>query len=175
MQALLISFMATNIVHGYLVLHERGNGRSTLSERAVQHRLTYMAYVFAHMIGGLAFGVFAYNIFWLQNSNLVLTSLAFAGVLTQWAQAVVPDKGKYGVIHTALAFAMSGFIILLSIGAIFGLPLPTATRFLLLGIELIILAGYPMVTMLPYKYFWILQIININLFYLQMFIVLLTF
>ena len=172
MWSLSLSFFITNLTHGYLLYSHKGTGQPTLSERAVQSNTSLGLFVTAHIIAGLAFASFAYQFFWLRERSVFLLSLALLGIIAEWLQAVMPAKGRYERLHFALAFTMSIFMVALGITAILSITLPTQARLLLIAIEVIILAGYPLVKILPYKYFWIIQITNINLFYLQMYILL---
>ncbi len=172
--ALLISFVVINVGHVLLLYRQHGKANCTLSERAVASPANLIIYILTHLVGGAAFLAFSYRLFWLEYHNALMLALASAGVMTQWLQAVLPAKGKFSAVHTALAFAMSGFIISMGIVGTFGLNISLSTRSLTLAIELIILSGYPIITIMPYKYFWLAQVVNINLFYLQMFIFLLA-
>ena len=174
MQALLISFLATNLTHGYLLLRHRGKGRPTISERAVEDDLSLSIYVAAHFIGGLAFAVFSYGLFYIYYDSEILFSLAIAGIITEWLQAVVPARGRYLPAHTALAYVMSFFVVAMGVVAIFTLSLPSQDRLALIITEAIIIAGYPVSGVLPYRYFWTIQLFNTNLFYLQMYLLLLA-
>lgn len=172
--ALTLSLAAVNAGHGFLIYKQRGKQNCTLSERAVSSNTNLAIYILAHLVAGSAFLLFSYQLFWLHYQNLLMVILASGGVLTQWLQAVIPDAGKLKTTHTALAFGMSGLMVALGIVGTFGLDISTSARALSLAIELIILSGYPLITIMPYKYFWLAQVVNINLFYLQMSVFLLA-
>ncbi len=175
MYALILSFLVANLTHLYVLIRHRQSKLPTISERAVQTKTSLALYVAGHVLAGLAFAGFAYQFFWLNIGSQPLFSLAILGVLFEWLQALVPARGKYEKPHRRLAYGMSGLMVLLGIGAIISLPLTPITRIVLVAIEAVIIFGYPLVRKLPQKYFWTIQVLNINLFYLQMFILYLTF
>lgn len=174
MWSLTLSFFVTNLIHVYVLIRHRDSKQPTISERAVQSQSSLALYVAGHILAGLAFAGFAYQFFWLQHSSPILFLLALGGVLLEWIQALIPAKGKYEPIHRAIANGMSGFIVALGVGAIVSIPLPLLAKTLLIALELVILAGYPLTTRLPHERFWVIQMVNMNLFYLQMYILLLA-
>lgn len=174
MQALTLSFLLTNLVHAYVLVRHRNSKQPTISERAVQSQSSLILYIAGHIFAGLAFAGFACEFFWLQHHSQTLFALALCGVLFEWVQALIPAKGKYEPIHRAVAYGMSGFIVALGVGSIMSVPVPIASKILLIVLELIIMAGYPLTTRLPHKHFWVIQMVNMNLFYVQMYVLLLA-
>ena len=172
MRALTLSFLITNLVHTYVLIRHRSSKQPTISERAVQSQSSLVLYVAGHIFAGLAFVSFAYGFFWLQLHSQILFALALWGVLLEWIQALIPAKGKYEPIHRAVAYGMSGFIVALGIGSIISIPVPIVSKTLLVALELVIIAGYPLTTRLPHERFWVIQMVNMNLFYVQMYILL---
>lgn len=174
MYALTLSFLIANLTHLYVLIRHRQSKLPTISERAAQTKTSLAFYNLGHLASGLAFAYFSYQFFWLNIGSQSLFTLAILGVLFEWLQALVPARGKHEKPHRRLAYGMSGLMVLLGIGAIISLPLMPITRTILVVIEAIIICGYPLVRKLPQKYFWTIQVLNINLFYLQMFILLLA-
>ena len=174
MYSLTLSFLLANLTHLYVLTRHRQSKRPTISERAAQSRWSFVLYIIGHGLAGLAFIGFAYQLFWLQQQSTILFTLACGGVVLEWLQAIIPARGKSEPLHRALAYGMSGFMVLLGIGAIISMPLSPAVRAVLTVIEVLIVCGYPLVKRLPQRYFWTIQVLNINLFYTQMYILLLT-
>lgn len=172
MYTLTLSFLAANLTHLYVLIRHRRSRLPTISERAAQTKTSLALYILGHFVGGLAFALFSYQFFWLTLGSKPLLAIAVLGVVFEWLQALVPAKGTLEKPHRALAYGMSGLMVLLGIWTILSLSLTSTTRTLLVMIEAIIICGYPLVRRLPQKYFWTIQVLNINLFYVQMFILL---
>ncbi len=172
MYSLTLSFFVANLVHIYVLVRHRHSKQPTISERAVQSNESLALYIVGHLLAGLAFAGFAFEFFWLQFGSKLLFALALGGVTLEWVQALIPAKGKYEPIHRAVAYGMSGFVVTLGTLSIFTFTLSTLTRIMLILLQAIIIAGYPLAARLPHKHFWVIQMVNINLFYLQMYILL---
>lgn len=172
MRYLLASFLLINVVHGYLLISHRANRNLTISERAAKNNKTLSLYVFGHLLNGTLFAIFAYNLFISTSSSPLLFAVAVAGIISEWSQALIPARGEYDKPHTAIAFLMSVLMTTLgTLGAIL-LPVSSSAQILVLFISFVILWGYPLAVLLPRRYFWVIEMVNINLFYLQMFILL---
>ena len=174
MPYLLGSFLLITIVHGYILFTHRDNSNLTLSERAAEDQPSLLLYRLGHIVNGTLFTLFAYYFFVTKTNQVMLFWLAIAGVVTEWAQALIPAKGRYDRPHTAVAFLMSLMMTALGVFGAVLLPVDTGVRQLVLFITFVILWGYPLCVLLPRRYFWVIEMVNINLFYLQMFILLKT-
>lgn len=167
---LLVSFALINSVHVYLLISQRHKRGLTISEHAAKDLPTHMLYIFAHGLGGLVFLGFAWNFFYVHQHSPLLLLVTIVGVLNEWLQALVPARRRYVRYHEFLAYGMSAAMALLALLVILIIPMSRDLRIFLLVVEFIILCGYPLGIKLPRKYFWIIEMVNINLFYLVIFL-----
>lgn len=167
---LVASFLLVNATHGYLLVSQRKNSPATISYHSVKSQATLLLYVLTHLIAGTLLALFVLSEFGVTNKWLI--AITFVTVLAEWAQALVPAKGKYDKPHTLLAGIMA--VGLLAIVLICSLTAETSslarlTGLLVVGISLLFFGfvKYP-----PRQGFWKLQFIGQILLYLQMFILL---
>lgn len=163
-----LSFFVVNFIHSYLLVTHRSNRDLTISERAVSNSLTIRLYVAAHIIGGFSFLLFAQELYLSKFMHVSLFVVVIVGVIAEYLQALIPARDRYERFHLRLAYFMS--IVMTFLGAMSALllPLEFATKVALLCITALILLGYPLAILLPRRFFWTIEMININLFYLQM-------
>ena len=174
MKFLVVSWLLINAVHAYLLITHRANRELTLSERAANSYTAWAIFVGGHMCNGMIFGVFAYHFFLVGEAKPLLFAIASLGIVTEWAQAITPAKDNREKAHIAIAYIMSALMTLLGAASAVLLPLDPGVRTLVIFITFVILWGYPLAVLLPRRYFWVIEMVNINLFYLQMFVVLLV-
>lgn len=170
MHYLVASFLLINAVHIYLLAAHRANRNLTISERAAKNNAALALYVAGHLINGALFAIFAYSFFLHKSSEPLLFAVAALGVISEWSQALIPARGEYDKPHTMIAYLMSALMTLLGAMSAILLPASSNVQRLILAITFIILWGYPLAAVLPRRYFWVIEMVNINLFYLQMFI-----
>jgi hypothetical protein len=168
---LFASALVINIIHGFLLSSQRDMRGLTISEHAARDIFTHSLYVFGHIVGGFLFMLFAYRFFIVENQTVGLFAVTAVGVFVEWAQAFVPAKNTYESIHLFFAYTMSVIMTALGFIATVFLDLPLGVFLISIAITLSLLAGYPLVATLPRKYFWVIEMININLFYLQIFLI----
>lgn len=164
---LLISWIVTNTVHGFTVFVNRGLGLRTISENAAASDVLMLLYRIAHGINGLLLIAIAAGLPEVRNSSFAIT-LALSSVIFEWAQAIFPYRGKFMHLHTVLAFAMA--VSMVGLAWVLQLSADLSyTAFLIAragGALAVILFAYfhhP-----PRPYSWIVQMLVINLVYLQM-------
>lgn len=168
---LLLAFLSVNIVHTYLLVSQKSERGLTISEHAAKTKNTHRFYLFSHMFAGVFFLLFAFEMFIIRNNTTALFCVSVVGALTEWIQAIIPASGRHERIHTAIAYLMSAIVTFIGILAAFLLPVDGLIKTLVLILGGLILCGYPLAVLLPKKYFWIIEMVNINLFFIQMILV----
>lgn len=166
--ALLGSFIVINVLHSYLLITHRANDDLTISERAAKNTSVHTLYILGHLVGGSLAGIFGWLLFMQAFDSPLLFGVTILGIVMEWLQAFIPARNQYEKYHLVLAYAMSALMTLLGILAALLLPIGDSLQRTLLTISALILLGYPAVILLPKRYFWRIEMININLFYLQM-------
>lgn len=102
----LLSALCINGVHLYLLISQKAKRKSTISEHAVLHKKTYLLYVLGHLLGGAFFLLFAKE-YYLDGLGLSgLFMLVVVTVVFEYAQALLPARGKTNNIHTITALMM---------------------------------------------------------------------
>lgn len=170
---LLVSWLMINFVHGYVLFINRGQGLRTISENAAASNNLLAVYRFAHGINGLLLIAIVASLPDVHGHSIVIL-LALGSVIFEWAQAAVPYRGKLMHIHTALAFAMAVSMVSLAWVLQLSVELPY-TEFLvarLSGALAILLFGYFWHPPRPYS--WVVQMLVINLVYVQIAVTLAT-
>ena len=162
------SIAAINSLHSHLLITHRVKPDLTISERAANNTFVHRLYILGHFVGGLLFGIFAWYFFVQRYQTPILFVLTTLGIIAEWTQALVPARDIYEKYHITLAYAMSVIMTVLGIAAALLLPIDGSLQRTVLFIALLILLGYPAALLLPRRYFWKVEMININLFYLQM-------
>lgn len=165
---LVISFLLVNTTHGYLLFSQRKDSPATISYHSVKSQFTLLLYILTHLSAGVLLALFVVSEFGTMNKGLIaITSIA---VLAEWAQALIPAKGKYDKAHTILAGIMATGLVTIVLICTFMTGTSTLVRLtgsLVVGIALLFFsfAKYP-----PRAGFWKLQFIGQTLLYLQMFL-----
>jgi len=170
---LLISWIVINTVHGYVVYINRGQGLRTISENAAASNSLLAVYRVAHGINGLLL-IAIVAALPERYGHSIVNILALGSVIFEWAQAAVPYRGKLMHVHTALAFAMAVSMVSLALVLQLSVELPR-TEFLvarLSGALAILLFGYFWHPPRPYS--WVVQMLVINLVYVQIAVTLAT-
>ncbi|HMS31302.1 MAG TPA: hypothetical protein PJ984_02815 [Candidatus Saccharibacteria bacterium] len=173
MAYLLISWIVINTVHGYVVYINRGQGLRTISENAAASNSLLAVYRVAHGINGLLL-IAIVAALPERYGHSIVNILALGSVIFEWAQAAVPYRGKLMHVHTALAFAMAVSMVSLAWVLQLSVELPR-TEFLvarLSGALAILLFGYFWHPPRPYS--WVVQMLVINLVYVQIAVTLAT-
>lgn len=171
MSSFLGAVLVINVLHGYLLITQRDKRGLTISEHAAKNLSTHALYVLGHLVGGLFFLNFAYWLFVESNHNQWLFLLTVSGVTVEWLQAFVPARNKFEKYHVSLAILMSVLITVLGIISTVVLPVTPLRRAACLVIGGLLIVSYPVSLRLPRKYFWIIEMVNINLFYIQMLLI----
>lgn len=167
---LLVSWLMINFVHGYVLFINRGQGLRTISENAAASNNLLAVYRLAHGINGLLLIAVVAALPDIHVHSIVII-LALSSVICEWAQAAVPYRGRYMHTHTALAFVMA--VSMVSLAWVLQLSIELSdTEFLvarLSGALAILFFGYFWHPPRPYS--WVVQMLVINLVYVQMAIV----
>lgn len=169
------SIIVINLIHSYLLITHRSNHDLTISERAAKNNVALGLYALGHFVGGLAFGIFAWLLFVTTLNVPVLFYVTLTGIACEWAQALIPARRKFERYHLFLAYSMSVIMTALGILSAVLLAIDDNLKRSLFIIAGLILCGYPLAILLPKRYFWVIEMVNINLFYLQMILILLYF
>lgn len=163
---LLLSWLVINAVHGYVLFINRGQGLRTISENAATSNSLLAVYRVAHGINGLLLIAIVSALPNTHGHSIVII-LVLGSVIFEWAQAAVPYRGKIMHVHTALAFAMAVSMVSIAWVLQLSFELPQ-TEFLvarLSGALAILLFGYFWHPPRPYS--WVVQMLVINLVYVQ--------
>ena len=167
---MLISALIVNVTHGYLLVSQRDDRKSSISSHATHSKQTYVLYLIAHLLGGFFFIIFAYKFFVIDYNTSWIFVLAVVTVFFEYLQAFIPYKGKSELMHGMAAYGMWLFYLIVGYAAIINLPLRVETRlialpFLICPIILGIYANYH-----RQKMYW-LQMIIISSFCIGMLII----
>lgn len=165
---LALTFLSVNIVHSYLLVSQKSSRGLTISQHAAKTVGTHRFYIYSHIIAAIFFTLFALEIFLIRYNIPALFYLSVLGALTECLQALIPARGRKEKYHTAAAYFMSALVTFLGIMSAFLLPVDETVKIVILIIGGMILCGYPLAVLLPRKYFWIIEMVNINLFFVQM-------
>lgn len=107
MKYLIASFVLTGLLHGWLVVHHRGNNLSTLSYHAVKTKRSLQIYTLSHLINGVLLWLFVNDLFSEHPQSWVILMVTAVAVIAEWAQAVIPARDKYDIPHTIFATIMA--------------------------------------------------------------------
>lgn len=171
MKSFLYAVLVINSLHSYLLITQRDKRGLTISEHAARSNFTHMLYIVGHLVGGVLFIGFARWFFIDVHSNHGLYLLTVSGVAVEWLQAFIPARNKFERYHLLLAILMSVLITILGLASTLILPIHQMTRVICLAIGVLLVLSYPLALRLPRKYFWIIEMVNINLFYIQMLLI----
>lgn len=167
--ALLLSAISTNGVHGYLLLSQKEKRRFTISEHAVLHKKSFILYVLGHILGGAFFLIFARQ-YYVNTVDLEwLFSLSVFTVSLEYAQALIPARGRTNTLHTVLALAMWLSIIILGILSIIFVP-AMAFRKILASLVFVGIFSALIIASSDRKRIYKYQMIMVTLFYLSIFV-----
>ena len=119
---LALSCLFVNGTHGYLLWSQRATRQWSISVHAARTAGTYAFYVVGHLLGGLFFLLFAYQLFVTTYQVVWLFTLACVTVAFEYAQAMLPAAGKTELGHTIAAYVMWSLFISTGVLALFVLP-----------------------------------------------------
>lgn len=164
---LIASFIIVNITHGLLLINLRGDHPGSISYHAIKNSRTLLFYRAGHFVAGLLLGLLVLSKFTTGPYAAVVIAITIVSILAEWAQAIVPAKGKSDKLHTILAAIMALSMVALGLVCtiLFSPNLMIyAVNMVIFGVllSLFMFSKYP-----PRSYFWKLQFIGQNLLYLQ--------
>lgn len=166
---LLLSAIATNGVHGYLLTSLKTDRKWTISEHAVLRKKAFVLYVLGHVLGGGFFLIFA-KLYYVDISNLNwLFGLSLFTVVFEYVQAFLPAKGRTNRAHTITALIMWGSFIALGVLSIVFLPVD-GIRKLFASIFYAALLGTLIYSYFDRQKIYKHQMAMVLLFYLSMFV-----
>lgn len=120
---LLFAGILISCVHFYLVWRHRDNRKYSISEHAIIDWQSQVLYVFSHIFCEVFFLLFSYQLFIIEHSLIIPFLLNLIFIIFDFAQAVLPSRGKTEKIHFAAAYI--SWLSFLSAGviALFSLPI----------------------------------------------------
>jgi hypothetical protein len=167
---LVLSGIIVNGTHGYLLWSQRNERQWSLSVHAAKHRISYMQYVLAHIVGGGLFLLFARELFTVRYDLDGLFYLAIFNYFFEVLQAVLPSKGKTEMSHTIAALIMWFAFLAIAIWSTIAFPVGTTSKLLNAGI-LTLLVVYLVKAYFDRPHLYRYQMIMIALFFLCMLLI----
>lgn len=173
MRYLIASFVVTNLLHGWLVLSQRGKNPASISYHSVKNRTTLLIYIGGHLISGSLLWLFVNDLFRGYSQMPLILGVTAVAAISEWLQALLPASGKTEKLHTLFATIMaSSMALLVLLCTIFFAPSQVV---FLLNVTLSAIVGsffffirYP-----PKKGMWKLQFAGQIILYTQLFLLVL--
>jgi len=168
---LLGAFLVVNLLHLYLIESQRDDRKDTISYYALKNRQTYFLFIIGHLIGAYLFYTFAQTFFLDVFQLRSAYWFAVIGVIAECTQAFIPARGHWEKYHRFLAYLMAWMTIAIGLSSAISLPIPLPTRifsFVLLAMMVLLIIATN--TIIKAKHFWMVQVIAIQMFYIQMFL-----
>lgn len=110
---LLVSFLGTCGTVFYILYKHRHDRKSSISLHVAEDRRSHAVFALGHLVGGLAFLIFTYKFFYIENRSSVILYMASAGFFVEQIQAFLPNNERFKKIHTIAAFSMAVFMIII--------------------------------------------------------------
>jgi ABC-type Fe3+-siderophore transport system permease subunit len=110
---LLASFILTNLLHGWLVLSQRGKNPASISYHSVKNRTTLLVYICGHLLSGALLWLLVNDLFGNEAQSHIILGVTSVAVLSEWLQALLPARGKTDKTHTVFATVMASSMALL--------------------------------------------------------------
>jgi hypothetical protein len=156
-----------SITHVLIVWRHRHAKRYSLSEYAMQTTGTHAVYFVAHLITEILFLAFSYQFFVVEHQLYFVHYLNIAFVFFDFAQALLPSRGRTEKIHFLSAY-ISWFCFLLG-GVAALVKIPIAQPFYAISVLLLV----PILGMFLYMHInrtklWPYQLLIVPLFVLYM-------
>lgn len=168
---LTISFLAANVMHGYLLYRQRDDRKRTISHHAAKSPRTQRYYIAGHIVAATSFYLFAWSFFAATPYSLLLIIVSTIGFIADIIQACIPARGKVEKYHEFFAYVMAISVIIIGVLAAFTIPQQSfasgISRLLALGLMLSIPASH----LIDGKYFYRIQMISLLIFYAEMFVI----
>jgi hypothetical protein len=169
---LLLSFVLAALMHSYVVFYGRQKHPETLSTHAVLSSNSLLVYRLGHAINGGIIGLMVYSAFLGGSYDSWVILATFLAVLSEWAQAVIPAKGKTDVAHTIIAALMAySMLVLVAILTIDFAANNFVFWFNIISL-LVVLSFTFHVRYPPRSYFWKLQLVGQSVLYFNLFLLL---
>lgn len=122
------SGILVNGTHGYLLWSQRNERKWSISSHAALDRRTYLIYLIGHLSAGTLFAIFSYRFFAGIHKAEWLFWLSLIGIAFEYAQALLPARGKTDKAHASAAYAMFVSYTIVVMLAMITLDLSNLTR-----------------------------------------------
>ncbi len=168
---LMVSFLAANIMHGYLLYRQRDDRKPTISHHAAKSPRTQRFYVAGHIVAATSFYMFARTFFAGTPQATLLVAVATIGFVADIIQAIIPARGKIEKYHAFFAYIMAFSVIIIGVLAAFTIPqLPVAALVSKL-LAMCLALSIPLSHIIEQRYFYRIQMASLLIFYIELFVI----
>ncbi|MGF7228753.1 MAG: hypothetical protein ACQR33_02090 [Candidatus Saccharibacteria bacterium] len=101
---LIVAGLFASVAHFYVVWRHSDDRRCSVSEHAMLSKQSHLIYFFSHVICEILFLLFSYQFFIREHNYWLPFYLNVAFAVLDFAQAVLPSRGKTEKIHFASAY-----------------------------------------------------------------------
>lgn len=170
---LTVSFLAANIMHGYLLYRQRNDRKPTISHHAAKSPRTQCFYIAGHIVAATSFYMFARLFFTDTPQATLLIAVAAIGFMADIIQAFIPARGKIEKYHAFFAYTMAISVIIIGVLAAFTIPQSPTASILSRLLAVCLALSIPASRIIDFKYFYRIQMVSLLIFYIEMFVIVL--
>jgi hypothetical protein len=170
---LIVSFLAANVVHGYLLYSQRNDRKSTISHHAVKSPRTQRFYVAGHIVAAISFYMFARTYFAGTPQATLLITAATIGFVADIIQALIPARGKIEKYHAFFAYIMAFSVIIIGVAAAFTIPQSPPAAFVSKALAVCLALSIPVSHIIEQRHFYRVQMVSLLIFYIELFVIVL--
>lgn len=168
---LTVSFLAANVMHGYLLYRQRNDRKSTISHHAAKSPRTQRFYVAGHIVAATSFYMFARTFFAGTPQATLLITVATIGLVADIIQAFIPARGKIEKYHAFFAYIMAFSVIIIGVLAAFTIPQSPLAALLSKLLAACLALSIPISHIIEQRYFYRVQMASLLIFYMELFVI----
>jgi hypothetical protein len=168
---LTVSFLAANIMHGYLLYRQRNDRKPTISHHAATSPRTQRFYVAGHIVAATSFYMFARLFFAGTPQATLLITAAKIGFVADIVQAFIPARGTIEKYHAFFAYIMAFSVIIIGALAAFTIPQSPVAGLVSKLLAICLALSIPISHIVEQRYFYRIQMASLLIFYIELFVI----
>ena len=170
---LTVSFLAANVMHGYLLYRQRDDRKPTISHHAAKSPRTQLFYALGHIVAATSFYMFARKFFSGTPQAGALIVVSTIGYVADIIQAFIPARGKIEKYHEFFAYIMAFSVIIIAVLAAFTIPQAPLAAFVSKTLAGCLVLSIPASNIIEQRYFYRIQMVSLIIFYIGLYVIVL--
>lgn len=170
---LTVSFLAANVMHGYLLYRQRHDRKPTICHHAAKSPRTQRFYALGHIVAATSFYMFARKFFLGTPQAGMLITVSTIGYVADIIQAFIPARGKIEKYHAFFAYIMAFSVIIIGLLAAFTIPQAPVAGFVSKTLAACLALSIPASNIIEQRYFYRIQMASLLIFYIELYVIVL--